>query len=613
MHKSQQTIGSLLQRLWRHLGKKRKVQFSVLLVLMLFTSFAEVFSLGAVLPFLGVLTDPEGAFQNDMVRWLAGLAGITTAQGMLLPLTILFGGAALLAGVMRLLQIWANTRVSFATGADLSIALYRRTLYQPYAVHVSRNSSTVIDAAATKVQAVIFHGIMPVINMVTASLILLSITAALIAIDPVIALSAFGGFGLTYAIVIKLTRSRLKANSSLIARESNRVVKSLQEGLGGIRDVLIDGTQSIYCDVYSRAVFPLRRAQGNNQFINLSPRFGVEAIGMLLIAVLAYWLAGQPGGMARAIPVLGTLALGAQRMLPALQQLYGGWSSLQGNSASMEEVLDLLEQPMQEEVNGEAEQKALPFERSLALRGLSFRYTPDTPEVLREIDLEIPKGSRVGFIGTTGSGKSTLLDIVMGLLEPTRGVVEVDGTAVTLSNRRSWQKHIAHVPQSIFLSDASIEENIALGVPKAKIDKERVRQAARQAQIAELVESWPKQYETVVGERGVRLSGGQRQRIGIARALYKQADVIIFDEATSALDNQTEEAVMAAIEELHEELTVLIIAHRLTTLRGCDTVVELANGRIQSIGTYETIISTRNGTQKQQGISKNTMDAIWPI
>lgn len=590
MARSDESIIVLLKRLWSHLGKKRKVQFSVLMVLMIFTSFAEVFSLGAVLPFLAVLTDPEKVFHITIVRSLAGLIGVTTPQGMLLPLTIIFGLAALLSGGMRLLQIWANTRVSFATGADLSIALYRRTLYQPYAVHVSRNSSTIINAVSAKVMQVINNGILPVTTMVTASFVLFSITATLIVVDPLIAFSAFGGFGLTYAVVIKLTRSRLKGNSQLIARESTQVIKSLQEGLGGIRDVLIDGNQPVYCDVYSRAVFPLRRAQGNNNFISQSPRFGVEAVGMMLIAGLAYWLAGQPGGMARAIPVLGTLALGAQRMMPALQQLFGGWSSLQGNSASMEEVLDLLEQPVQE-FSAKGEQKAMPFERSLALRGLSFRYTPDAPEVLREIDLEIPKGSRIGFIGTTGSGKSTLLDIVMGLLEPTMGTVEVDGTPVTLNNRRSWQKHIAHVPQSIFLSDASIEENIALGVPKGKIDKERVRVAAQQAQIADIIESWPKQYETVVGERGVRLSGGQRQRIGIARALYKQADVIIFDEATSALDNQTEAAVMQAIEELHEELTVLIIAHRLTTLRNCDVIVELENGAIKRAGRYSEIVN----------------------
>lgn len=589
MPHSKESIVVLLKRLWRNLSKKRKTQFSILMVLMILTSFAEVFSLGALLPFLAVLTDPERVFRYDIVRKLAGLADVTTPHGMLLSLTVVFAVAALLSGGMRLLQIWANTRVSFAAGADLSIALYRMTLYQPYAVHVSRNSSTVIDAAGTKVQTVIFNGIMPVINMVTAGFIMLAVMAALIVIDPLIALSAFGGFSLTYAVVIKLTRSSLKANSSLIARESNRVVKSLQEGLGGIRDVLIDGNQPVYCEEYRRAVFPLRRAQGNNLFINQSPRFGIEAIGMLLIAGLAYWLAGQPGGMARAIPVLGTLALGAQRMLPSLQQLFGGWSSLQGYSASMKEVLDLLDQPLQT-VNGEEKQMVLPFERLLALRGLSFRYTSDAPEVLTQIDLEIPKGSRVGFIGATGSGKSTLLDVVMGLLEPTSGTVEVDGIPVTMNSRHAWQKHIAHVPQSIFLSDASIEENIALGVPKGKIDKERVRQAARQAQIADLVESWPKQYETVVGERGVRLSGGQRQRIGIARALYKRADVIIFDEATSALDNQTEEAVMNAIQELDENLTILIIAHRLTTLRNCHLIIEFVNGAIQRTGAYSEIV-----------------------
>ena len=581
------------------------MQFTVLMVQMIFTSFAEVFSIGAVLPFLGVLINPEQVFRHDIVRRLAGLVGVTTPQGMLLPFTVLFAFAALLSGGMRLLQIWANTRVSFATGTDLSIALYHKTLYQPYAVHVSRNSSTIINAVSAKVMQVINAGVMPAITMLTSTFILCSIMATLIIIDPVIALTAFGGFGLAYALVIKLTRSRLKENSQLIARESTQVIKSLQEGLGGIRDVLIDGNQPVYCEVYRRAVFPLRRAQGNNSFFSESPRFGVEAIGMLLIAVLAYWLAGQPGGMARTAPVLGTLALGAQRMLPALQYLYSAWSLLQGNSASIGEVLDLLDQPMPE-INDEEALKALPFESSLVLCGLSFKYSHDAPEVLQGIDLEILKGNRVGFIGTTGSGKSTLLDIVMGLLAPTKGSVEVDGTPVTLNNRRSWQKHIAHVPQSIFLSDASIEENIALGVPKGKIDKERVRQAAQQAQIADIIESWPKKFQTFVGERGIRLSGGQRQRIGIARALYKQADVIIFDEATSALDNQTEEAVMRAIDELHEERTVLIIAHRLTTLRNCDTIFELENGSIKASGSYEEIISTRNSSL-QSALSKQTI------
>jgi len=274
----------------------------------------------------------------------------------------------------------------------------------------------------------------------------------------------------------------------------------------------------VYCDVYGRAVFPLRRAQGNNQFINQSPRFGIEAIGMILIASLAYWLVGQPGGFAKAVPILGTLAFGAQRMLPALQQVYGSWTSLLGNAASLKDVLELLEQPVPEYLS-RAGAADMQFEKEISLRNLSFRYAPDAPEVLAGIDLLIPKGSRVGFIGSTGSGKSTLLDIVMGLLSPTSGTLQVDNAVLTPENQRAWQRHIAHVPQSIFLADSSIEENIAFGVPKEKIDHERVRLAAKQAQIAGVIESMPKQYKTFVGERGVRLSGGQRQRIGIARAL----------------------------------------------------------------------------------------------
>jgi len=602
MSRTDDTLLSILTRLWHHFSRRRKVQFAVLLVLMILTAFAEVFSLGAVLPFLAVLTDPERLYMSQGVQPVIHLLHITSPEGLLLPLTVAFGGAAVLSGAMRLLQAWANTRVSFATGADLSISIYQRTLYQPYSVHVSRNSSSVINAVSSKSVQVVFNGITPVITMLTSSIVLFSILATLVVIDPVVALSAFAGFGAAYGVVIVLTRKQLKRNGTLIARESTAVVKSLQEGLGGIRDVLIDGNQLVYCDVYGRAVFPLRRAQGNNQFINQSPRFGIEAIGMILIASLAYWLVGQPGGFAKAVPILGTLAFGAQRMLPALQQVYGSWTSLLGNAASLKDVLELLEQPVPEYLS-RAGAADMQFEKEISLRNLSFRYAPDAPEVLAGIDLLMPKGSRVGFIGSTGSGKSTLLDIVMGLLSPTSGTLQVDNAVLTPENQRAWQRHIAHVPQSIFLADSSIEENIAFGVPKEKIDHERVTLAARQAQIAGVIESMPKQYKTFVGERGVRLSGGQRQRIGIARALYKRADVIIFDEATSALDNATESAVMEAIEELHEDLTVLIIAHRLTTLRNCDMIVELAGGKIKATGTYEEIVSNRNGLS-QPAVSK---------
>ncbi len=557
---------------------------------MIVASFAEILSIGAVLPFLAVLTAPERIFQHPAVQPFIRAIGITNASQLLLPLTLTFGIAAIISGAMRLVLLWATTRLSFATGADLSISIYRRTLYQPYSVHVARNSSEVINGIISKVSTVIYNIIVQVLTLISSGIMLIAILIALLSINPVIALGAFGGFGLIYAGILKLTRKQQLINSQCVARESTLVLKSLQEGLGGIRDVLIDGSQAAYCQIYRNADYPLRKAQGNNSFIGASPRFGIEALGMMLIALLAYGLARQPDGIAKAIPVLGALALGAQRLLPVLQGAYSAWSSIQGGQISLSDTLNLLDQPLPDYADQPAS-KPLPFRQQISLNNLSFRYTEQTPLVLNNLNLTIQKGSRIGFIGVTGSGKSTLLDIIMGLLQPTEGTIEIDALPLTTSNNRAWQAHIAHVPQAIFLADSTIEDNIAFGVPKDKIDKTRVKQAARQAQVADIIESWPKKYQTYVGERGIRLSGGQRQRIGIARALYKQADVIIFDEATSALDNETEQAVMHAIESLGDNLTILIIAHRLTTLKKCTQIVEMGDGGIKRIGSYEDIVS----------------------
>ena len=585
-----QPITHLLKRLWRHISRRRRGQFSLLLVLMILASFAEILSIGSVLPFLGVLTAPGRVFEYSATQPLIQIMGFTKPEQLLLPLTIAFGLAALIAGVMRLLLLWASTRISFATGADLSISIYRRTLYQPYAVHVARNSSEVINGISSKVNSVIYGDIVPVLTLISSCVMLSAILVALLSVDPVIALTAFGGFGLIYGFLIWITRARKINNSQRIARESTQVIKCLQEGLGGIRDVLIDGSQEAYCQIYRNADLPLRRAQGYNQYIGQSPRYGMEALGMLLIAALAYTLTQQSDGIAKAIPVLGALALGAQRLLPVMQQAYASWSSIQGSQASLQDTLDLLDQPLPDYAD-QPIAKLLKFQKEIRLKQLSFRYSTQTPWVLNNLNLTIAKGSRTGFIGATGSGKSTLLDIVMGLLQPTGGTLEIDGQPISTGNNRAWQAHIAHVPQVIFLADSTIEENIAFGVPKDQIDYELVRLAAYQAQISDIIETWPKQYKTFVGERGIRLSGGQRQRIGIARALYKQADVIIFEETTSAVDNETEQAVMQAIEGLSAELTILIIAHRLTTLKNCSQVVELGNAGVLRVGSYQNLVT----------------------
>lgn len=567
----------------------------MLLALMLVSAISEIVSLGAVLPFLSVLVTPELLFKQPFAASVATYFGISSAKELVLPLTLFFVLAALVTGAIRLLFVWASTRYAFSVGADLSFEVYRRTLYQPYRVHVARNSSEMISGIISKVSG--STGVLQsLLTLGSSVVIIVAVLAALLSINASVALVAGLGFCLTYGVISMISRRELRRNGQRIAHEQTQVVKALQEGLGGIRDVLLDGTQPVYCEVYRRADLPSRRAQANNNFIASSPRFAMEAIGMVLIALLAYALSLQPGGVAAAFPVLGALALGAQRLLPALQQGYLGWASIVGNQALLADTLGLLDQEMPPEQN-DPTPVPMRLQKAIELRNIRFQYAKGGPWVIDKLDLTIGKGARVGFVGTTGSGKSTALDLIMGLLTPTQGEILVDGQLLAGPDVRAWQRTIAHVPQSIYLADTTIAENIAFGVRRSDIDWDRVQLAAKQAQIADFIESSPMGFETFVGERGVRLSGGQRQRIGIARALYKRASVLVFDEATSALDHATEQSVMDAVEGLDRELTILLIAHRLTTVRRCDTVVRLEHGRIVAVGSYDDLVSGDNHSQ----------------
>jgi ATP-binding cassette, subfamily B, bacterial PglK len=582
---------NLLVCLWQHLTQRRHRQFVLLMGLMLASAFAEVVSLGAVLPFLSILIAPERIFSFTIVADVSLAWGITSADQLVLPLTLAFVAAAMIAGVIRILLLWSNTRLAYAVGADLGFEVYRRTLYQPYHVHAARNSSEVISGISIKINGVVFGVLFPLLTLISATVLMLAIMFALIAIDPMVALVAAVGFGASYALVSWMSRRRLHRNSQHIAYEQSQVVKALQEGLGGIRDVLLDGTQRIYCNIYRDADIALRLAQGNNAFIGASPRYIMEALGMAMIAALSYVLSGEAGGIAKALPVLGALALGAQRMLPALQQIYSAWASIAGSHASLVDTLELLNQPLPEELLQPAFTPLI-IQDSIRFNAVRFRYTSDDPWVLDGLNLTIPKGARIGFVGSTGSGKSTTLDLLMGLLTPTEGELLLDSQPIVGRRIRAWQRTIAHVPQSIYLADTTLAENIAFGIPPDAIDLDRVQQVAHEAQIADFIESRPEGYNAFVGESGIRLSGGQRQRIGIARALYKQASVLVFDEATSALDNATEQLVMDTIEGLNRDLTILLIAHRLTTVRRCDIIVELEHGRVIAQGTYEQLIES---------------------
>ena len=585
-------VNSILS-LWVHLEARRKQQFVFLMALSLAGALAEVISLGSVLPFLSILAEPAKVLNYPFIKHIAFFLDMTSHQQLQLLVTILFIAISLLSGGVRLLLLWCNTRFACAVGSDLSIDVYRKTLHQPYEVQISRNSSLIVSGIVNQVNGVVFWIILPILTLFSSIVLLGALSVTLFLIDPFVSTIAFIGFLSCYALLYKISRQRLKLNGESITHEEAQVIKALQEGLGAIRDILLDGTQEIFCKTYRQADRPLRRAYGSNIFIGGGPRFVMEAIGMALIASLAYTLSLQSEGILAALPVLGALALGAQRLLPALQQSYNAWTTIAGGHASLAAIVAHLDQSIPNEKFA-ITSPPLSFLESIRFDEVSFRYGVDEPWVLRNFNLKIAKGFRLGIIGNTGSGKSTAIDLLMGLLSPTEGSILVDGQPITGNRKNAWQKQIAHVPQNIYLADSSLAENIAFGVAKNDIDMTRVREAAKQAQIADFIESRSEGYEAKVGERGIQLSGGQRQRIGIARALYKQAHVLVFDEATSALDNQTEVSVMEAIDGLASNLTIILIAHRLTTLSRCDSIVQIEDGCVSKVGTYTQLMGANS-------------------
>tara|TARA_B110000008_G_scaffold61680_1_gene61475 strand:+ start:11425 stop:13161 length:1737 start_codon:yes stop_codon:yes gene_type:complete len=575
----------LLKRLWLQINTKRKKQLGLVMVLMLMASVAEIVSIGAVIPFLGILSNPELVFEHERLQFFINYFGITNSSQLLFPFTMIFTIAALLAGLIRIALLWSQTRIATLIGADLSFQIYNHTLHQAYSEHIAQNSSEVIATISTKTDHVVGQTLLPILAILSSFIMLSAILILLILIHPAMTFSAIAGFAFIYIMLILTTKKKLHLNSHIISRNTNKMIKFLQEGLGGIRDIIIDGSQATYAEAFKAVDGERRRRLANNQIMAQGPRYGVEALGMVLIALLALSLSGTEAGLIAVLPMVGALAVGAQRMLPMLQHIYGSFSLIRGSEGVLKDSLTLLERPPPKAVK-KLPEEIIFFNKEIVLRDLGFCYQNNMPWILSKINMKIPKGSMIGFIGTTGAGKSTLLDIIMALLLPSKGSIEVDGVEINEKNYRGWQSHIAHIPQSIYLSDTSIAENIAFGLPRNQIDYKRVVDAAKKAQIDETIQSWDEHYDTLVGERGVRLSGGQRQRIGIARALYKNSDVMIFDEATSALDQVTEKAVMDAINEISKDVTILIVAHRLSTLKNCDSVVELENGKINIINEY---------------------------
>ena len=556
--------------LFRLLSPARRRQFVLTLLLMLLGAAAEMVTIGAALPFLALVADPSSALVPPRLLGLLTAVGGSPVVGAAILLII----AALGAAMVRLALTWGSQRFVMATGHDMAAAVFGRMLRQPYAEQVRRNSSQTL-AAVEKVQGVVFGLLQPAMQGLIGAFIALCVFALLLRIDARAAGLAAFTVALVYVGVSLLVRPRLRRNSEALAGTMVERTRTVQEGLGGIRDIILDRSEPLFEAKFRELDSRYRRAQAATQFVAGAPRFIVEAAGLVAIALVTLTMSLEPGGVVKAIPVLGALALGAQRLLPLLQQTYYGWSLASGNFRAFRDVIDMMEAPIPPP---QPDAPPLAFERELAFERVGFRYH-EGRFGLAGVSFRIQPGEHVGIAGATGGGKSTLLDLLMGLLEPDEGAILVDGRALDPASRPAWQAGLAHVPQAIYLADDTIAANIAFPRHSDGLDPERLEAAVRAAQLDNFLAGLPEGLNTKVGERGVRLSGGQRQRIGLARALYRRPRLLILDEATSALDEATEAAVLAALQGLRSDMTLVTVAHRATTLAACDRLIRVDGGR----------------------------------
>jgi len=580
MNKARDGGKSNFRRIWKQMALRRKRQLTLLILLLLASVLSEAATLVMVFPLVNSLAQPH-LVPSALLELLHVLGGETEEQLRLL-IAGLFMGLVLASAGVRLLYLWASTRIAFAIGADFTEMAFRNTLALPYEEQTRQNSSILLTSLMIKMQAIVFVWLMPMLSALGALVLAFAVVATLLAVTPGVTFALVLMMLALIALIVLSLRGPLRRAGDMVAWLQPQFTERMQVARGGIREIILDGTQAFFAQELSRIQRQMQFHQARGAFLSSSPRFLMEAVLLLVILGLAVWTFRTALDPIAAIPPLSIVAIGAMKILPSAQLLVLNWATIRRGNAEISDALDLVE-PSAPPTCPSPNRRAPVFSAEIHLRDVWFRYGDDAPWILQGIDLTIAKGERIGFVGQTGAGKSTLIDLIMGLLAPTLGTVEVDGIALLPEDLFAWRRQVAHVPQSIYLTDASVAENIAFGLPREAIRPERVVEAARNASIASFVEDGASGFDTLVGERGGRISGGQRQRIGIARALYKSADLIVLDEATSALDGETEARIMQTIADLGPEKTILMIAHRLTTLKDCDRIVEMEGGRI--VGT----------------------------
>lgn len=570
----------LIIQLWKVLSGRRKLQLFLSAGFLIIIGLLEIITLSLFGALLQILINPESSntgllfIITESLKKHCFFISSPSVTELVKVLSFTFSVAVLTAGLMRVFVTWVNCRLTAALGTDITTQVFEKSLNQDYEQYIKYRAGelmSLVKDKASEVAGVIFY----LLTLVTSLIIGILIISGLVILDPLFYLGTVAILGAFYTLCAFSAKKRMKQNSQINSEGTTRITKAIQEAFGGFRDIILDDSAKFYTKVYREAELKTRQANTENLFLSTSPRYLTETVAMVAFAGILWWGIVWTENFHDTLPRLGVLALGAQRLMPLVQQGYMSWAILAGSTAATQIVLKVLSKP-QTKFSQRASNKLL-FKKQIFFKSVDYRYPETNQWVLQGLTLKIKKGDRVGIVGSTGAGKSTLADLVMGLLHPTNGEILVDGRVLTKERMPDWRKNIAHVPQDIFLIDASYAENIALGTSREDINLNKVKKVAKKSQISSFIESRPKKYWEEIGERGRNLSGGQRQRIAIARALYKDANILIFDEATSALDGVTEDAVMRSINKIGRKYTLLIISHRNSTLRNCNKIINLNN------------------------------------
>lgn len=583
-----------IQELYSLLTVKQRKQLIVLQVLVVIMSLLEVVSVVSIGPFMALVSDMGLLEREGIIAYLFKTTSLEKPQDFVL---FLGGGVLILlliASVVSMFTVWRLSMFGSQIGADLGNRLYEYYMYQEWLYHVRISSSTLtnkISQETARVTNQIIHPLM----LINAKLVLaVLMVSTVFYINPYVAAAGVTIFFAAYFILYKVVKNKLASNGENITNSQALRFKLMSEGFGGIKDVLLLGRQPVFVDRFVSSSQLFAYSQADNVVLQQVPRYAMELVAFSsVIGLVLYLLIVQQGNLTEILPLLSVYALAGFKILPAFQQIYGNITKVRGNLAGFENIKGDLEAAFQKKGGSSSAitgSDVLHFENELELKKVNFKYPGKEEAALKDLSLTIPVNKVVGFVGSSGSGKSTVIDLLLGLIAPDDGHFLIDGEQVLDGNKRAWQNNIGFVPQSIFLSDSSIMENIAFGLALESIDEERVKQAASMAHLTEFLDNLPHGLHTNVGERGIQLSGGQRQRIGIARALYSNADVLVLDEATSALDGVTEKAIMEAIHDLSGRKTILMIAHRLATVKKCDVIYFLDGGRVVEQGSYKELV-----------------------